>query len=563
MSQSLSSNWSAAPATTSGGDADNNNDDLPVPLPKPFHEVHDAPVDSEATSSSVNAINGPASNSTHFYYGTEHHLLGLSPQFHAAPPMLIGDVLSLGLINGVDCITSPPRYEDEKRTYNKQNQQSPGRKRRLSDATSSTATASSLIPIIDHIIPVSRCNICGFIVNMERRANSTLYLLDDGTGLIDCVAWEDDSDGVYSLPPLVDTYHPGNTVGYGSSSGGTFRVGDSVRIRGKIRCISVGTETRTVVVAPVGDGIDGTTSVKHRQRYEIPIKAVREITVATIERTLDWRSNIGLDEEVVHWLKSIQFVQRVELRDDGEKMRRYRNVSVNREQPVYNILDEDHVRNCKELLEPIRNGADVLHLLGNNIVSRVEQSDRIVVTDDDYGAWRLFGPDCSCNLPHKEMLLYCHCLATSESLDPRQSFRDALLKRLVEMQSKKPSMPLKFQYGQLLKDAGLFAVASHIVAATSNPAANARRLFVNTFRALRDDGIFHLDDQESDTYLLISRSGVLEPYLSQLLDKDSSALERSMRRVNPPAYLKKVPPNRLRVVMKNLVAKKRDGDGAS
>lgn len=54
-----------------------------------------AAADSDAT-----AIASPA------FVGVEHHLLGLSPQYWAHTPLLIGDILSLGLVNGVDCMMS-------------------------------------------------------------------------------------------------------------------------------------------------------------------------------------------------------------------------------------------------------------------------------------------------------------------------------------------------------------------------------------------------------------------------------------------------------------------------
>lgn len=548
MSQSSrASSCSAVRHSISGGDADINDEDLAVPLPKPLVVLRD-----EATLSSAKAPSIPEPKNgarVHFHYGTEHHLVGLSPHFWAHTPMLIGDILSLGLINGVDCIMSPARYENIHHTNDKaQNESSgisAGRKRRRPDPD---VKSSFEIPIIDYLVPVSRCDICGFIVNMEIRANSILYLLDDGTGLIDCLAWEDDSD---SLPSLVDTHARHATGCSGKIGGSTFRVGDAVRIRGKIRCVTVGGETRMIDVAPVENGVVDSAKMQ-RQRYEIPINVVREISVATIERMLGWQSISGLDGEIVHWLKCLQLGRRVDLVGRTGEIK-------NVDRPVaHEMFEEDNFRDCQELLEPIHNGAGVLSLLGKDIESRAAQMGATDLAEDDDGAWRLFGPDCSCKLLHKDILLYCHCNSTSAALDPRQAFRDVLLEYLVDMQNKEPSKPLKFQYGQLLKDETLFAAATNTVATTTNPAANARRLFVNTFRALRCDGIIYLEKEESDTYLLITRSGVLEPYLSRILDKDLSTLERSMWRLNPPPYLTRVPGNRLRFVMKNLIAKEKD-----
>ena len=447
--------------------------------------------------------------------GVEHHLVGLSPQYWAHTPLLIGDVLSLGLVNGVDCMLSASAsqtlgdVEPSRRTqtYNDEDQ-IPRRKRRRPSENSEDDN----VPIFDHIIPISRCEIVGFIVSKERKANSTLYLLDDGSGMIDCVCWEDDVDGTYSLPPLVETYP------YRSKSeGNSFRVGDCVRIRGKIKCISIGSESRTIDISVEG-------SANNVQRFEVPVNVVREIAVATMEHASDPKTSNGLDGETSHWLKCISFAKHIGIRSDADA-------------------------------EPIRNGADVLTLLGNTISSKIAtRADVADLGEEDNGAWRVFGPDCTCLLPHKEELLYCHCLASFEALDPHQVFRDALLKHLLEMMDKEPTNPLRFHYGSLQGDEHLHGVATKCVSETSNPDINVRRLYFNTFKALRNDGIIHLDDQDADIYLLIAKSNVLMPYLAPLINKEASALERSMRRSNPPPFIKKVPANRLRFVTKCLLA---------
>ena len=205
--------------------------------------------------------------------------------------------------------------------------------------------------------------------------------------------------------------------------------------------------------------------------------------------------------------------------------------------------------------EQIRNGADVLNILGNDLLSKMTHTEAIDVDEEDNGAWRVFGPDCTCRLPHKDELLYCHCLASFEALDPHQVFRDALLKHLIDMMGENPtSSPFRFHYGSLISIDHLNDIATKTVPETPNTAVNVHRIFANTFKALRNDGIVYLDDQDNDIYLLISKSTALIPYLSPLINKESSALERSMRRSNPPPFIKKVPASRLRFVTKYLLA---------
>lgn len=465
---------------------------------------------SQKSSASKSSADTTATGNSPTFVGVEHHILGLSPQYWAHTPMLIGDILSLGLINGVDCMMSTPRRGEHPEETKK-------RRRPSEDCANDRA------PIIDHVVPLSRCEIIGFVVSRERKANSTLYLLDDGSGLIDCICWEDDGDGVYSLPPLVDTYPFRST-----SNGSTFGVGDCVRIRGKIKCISVGAESRPVDIAVVGNNRGVPSNL---QRYEVPIHVVREIAVATMEHVLDQKTNNGLDAETTHWLKCVRFAESIEIQCGTD---------------AANIQGE---------IEQIRNGADVLNILGNDLLSKMTHTEAIDVDEEDNGAWRVFGPDCTCRLPHKDELLYCHCLASFEALDPHQIFRDALLKHLIDMMGENPtSSPFRFHYGSLMTIDHLIDIATKTVPETPNPAINVHRIFANTFKALRNDGIVYLDDQDNDIYLLISKSTALIPYLSPLIDKESSALERSMRRSNPPPFIKKVPASRLRFVTKYLLA---------
>ena len=72
----------------------------------------------------------------------------------------------------------------------------------------------------------------GMIVYAEAKAhnNSWFYVIDDGTGWIDCVAWGESEESVYALPALTGVDHHTKPV---------YRVGDRVRIFGRIECVSV------------------------------------------------------------------------------------------------------------------------------------------------------------------------------------------------------------------------------------------------------------------------------------------------------------------------------------
>jgi len=119
------------------------------------------------------------------------------------------------------------------------------------------------------LAPVSKCLLVGTIVYANRRRDgSMVYVLDDGTGLMDCVHWTTlDSQDIYYLPQL------------DKSSGDTdekFSVGEQVRVFGKIDCLAVTS----------GDG-EGKELI------------IREIQASIIERVTDIAS------EARHWKKCI------------------------------------------------------------------------------------------------------------------------------------------------------------------------------------------------------------------------------------------------------------------
>eukprot|EP00537_Pseudo-nitzschia_pungens_P008963 CAMPEP_0172381048 /NCGR_PEP_ID=MMETSP1060-20121228/70750_1 /TAXON_ID=37318 /ORGANISM="Pseudo-nitzschia pungens, Strain cf. cingulata" /LENGTH=155 /DNA_ID=CAMNT_0013108815 /DNA_START=446 /DNA_END=909 /DNA_ORIENTATION=- len=124
-------------------------------------------------------------------------------------------------------------------------------------------------------------------------------------------------------------------------------------------------------------------------------------------------------------------------------------------------------------------------------------------------------------------LLYCHCQSKAETIDPSYRFRDALLLELLSMQSRMASM-LRFKYKELRENKSLRAVALEEVRpqrTLEKETMMIDKLFLRTFRALRHDGILCLLNSNTDEYLLITRSMVLEPFVRCLLSNNHEARE--------------------------------------
>jgi hypothetical protein len=380
--------------------------------------------------------------------------------------MSIKTLVNLGLVDGVDCIV-----------VKKKNQEA-------------------------RFIPVSKCELHGVIVNAEQRSNgSCLYLLDDGTGVVDCLVWVDNA--TYSLPSLVP---------YDNEQGRDriFRVGDVVQVFGKIKCVSIGCTRESIKV--------------HGKEWKVQ-DCVREVHVTSM-------SAVPLNAQTNHWLRCMKFDRRAFI-----------------DTPIGSCVD------------PVRNGADVIGLLGPEIASKAVQRTNFPARDDAYGAWRVFGAGCKCKLPYLDSLLYCHCQASVVSLDPYFKFRDAVLNVLVQMEEdvtrstsgqSTESNQLRFQYKTIVNNAELQKVAKQVVVNGSS-AISIDRLFLQTFAALRKDGIVALLDHDADIYLLISRQGVLEPHCKMLLQRTRATfLERRALQVDEPRYLRNVSSARLQYVKKTI-----------
>lgn len=369
--------------------------------------------------------------------GSENILVGIAPNFWAHVPMTIGSINGLKLIQGIHCWTS-------------------------SDGK--------------YHVPVSKCVLVGIIVNAVIRSSdgANLYVLDDGTGLIDCLAWSTKNENdMFHLPSLLPDNDACKPIG----------LGDVVKLFGKIQCVTIKQE--------------------HDSRQEPFV--VREIMATMVERIDD------ANEETRHWRACAQ-----------------REAALARDPTQFNALG-------------------YLKQLGPQITQQVQRRQHLPAKDDTLGEWRIFGTSCKCTMEYKEDLLYCHCVAKVESLDPKLVFRDALLRHLLRVQAMHDKA-LVFPYKGIKINHQLRALASSVIASTdkdpkqeSKMALLIDRLLLNTIWALRNDGVLYLANLEKDEYMLISRQWVFEPYvLGELGSKRKSETSKNFINFQGAPYLSQV-----------------------
>ncbi len=393
------------------------------------------------------------------WLGSEPFLVGIAPNFWAHVPTSIAAIDALKLINGMHCWSSG-RFH----------------------------------------IPVSKCILFGCIVNACIRSSdeSLLYVLDDGTGLIDCLAWTNNSaNDIFHLPSLLAEGSNKATKDVG--------IGDIVRIFGKIQCVTIH-----------GENNSGNEPF-----------VIREIQASLVER-IDRISN----EEARHWKACA----------DHEK-------AMARDPTKFNALS-------------------YLKQLGPDITNQVEGRRNLPSNDDKLGEWRIHGTSCTCVLDYKVELLYCHCLAKVESLDPELVFRDALLNHLLQVQTKH-AKKLIFPYKGIKINQKLREIASVVISNQDKANQEARikllvdRLLLNTFRALRHDGIVHLADESTDKYLLISRKWVLEPLIRLQLTQKNAEISKNFIDLEGAPYLSPVHRDRLLYIKRCIIDERKKRDGAT
>ncbi len=458
----------------------------------------------------------------------DYRLIGLSPQYWSYTPLLIGDLIGLPLVNGVDCFVTPatdatneilsPDRDYYARQYDEV-QLSNSSETELEQLRVSQQDRSDNQSW--NVVPLSRVLIRGIATAIDRRPfGCTMIAVDDGTGSVDCRYWDDSQSGekMFDVTPSDSS---------NKRRCSRFVVGDSLEVMGKIKVLTAGSANDTHKIS----------------RYStIPLDArfgcVREIHATSVCVINEGHSRMAnqWSGEVVHWLKCMNFS-----------------------------------RKCKQSV--IMHGTDFLPLLGERIFNSIV-SDGI---GDFSGLGKARGNEnnnvlnrkcCQTQDRIRRAFFYCHCEATLEILDPSFRYRDALLNRLLDMeaqlkcasdscfpgatedcvdlfgaQSDSRSPPLVFSFESIYKDEELSTIASNQVASTTTPTANAQRLVRRIFAAVTNDGILSLFDSEKDLYLLVSRNRVIEPYL-----RISLACEEGSH-VSPPFFIRCIPKKRIAEIM--------------
>lgn len=335
-------------------------------------------------------------------------------------------------------------------------------------------------------VPIMKCLLVGVVVSQTIRASdgANLFVLDDGTGFVDCLTWASNTEGDMYYLPVLDPQMASN------HSQDEVKLGDVVRIHGKIQCVAI------------------------REHHSV-IKEVQVILLDKVSRG---------DVEVEHWQACIR-----------------------REEAMLRQPDDF-------------TAAKYLQILGPKISGQVKERRMLPSESDQAEEWRVFGASCTCELAYKQELLYCHCIASFEPLDPTLQFRDALLECLLELQSKQ-QQAFTFCYRDLRLDEKLESVANTILLSNEKggqpkPQIGVQldRLFKNTFRWLRTDGVLFLANDRLDQYLLLTKKWVLEPYIRQQTRKGSSlsGSRNFIRTSDGPPYLDKVRPEKLLYVKRCL-----------
>lgn len=460
----------------------------------------------------------------------DFRLIGLSPQYWSYTPLLIGDLIGLPLVNGIDCFASLAT-PDERLSLDPEigkqcNEAQTNKTGAKNSGGDHTQLEQSSVPQQDrrdtqswNVVPLSRVLIRGIATAIDRRPfGCTMIVVDDGTGSIDCRYW-DDSQSSGSISDLTH-YGAKNTL-----QCPRFAVGDSLEVMGKIKVLTAGTPSNPP------------------NQSTIPLEArfgcVREIHATSVCLVVEGHSNMAnqWSGEVLHWLKCMDFAQK-----------------------------------CKQSM--IRCGKDFLPLLGERIFSSIisdgigDFSDLEKARGDENNNNVLKRKCCQTQTRIRSAFFYCHCEATWEALDSRFRYRDALLNFLLDMEAQlqcttdscfpeatedcmdlfgaQPDTmppPLLFSFESMYKNEELATLASNEVASTNIPTANVQRLVRRIFAALTNDGILSLFDSEKDLYLLVSRNRVIGPYLEMSLARGEGV------QIAPPFFIRCIPKKRIAEIM--------------
>ncbi len=579
----------------------------------------DYPSESNKRSSSLSPLSYP--------------LIGLSPSFWSYNPFLIKTIhKNILLINGLNVFllidkadnshnsnNNTIHYNNETASVNQEEEHNVNDRNINRSFKSSSSNPNDNIHNAKHVIPISKVEIVGIIQYVHYKSNgSTNMIIDDGTSFIDCIYWNDDYEDYETLNQILRLYnnqksnYSNNSICYNTTTTNNnnnnnnnnfehekdyhnqFQVGDVVQIKGQLKVLSIDHNKRIIVRIQNNDhNTTSTTPTSSYTKWEA-YTCHREIQVHSIEKIHDFT------KETLHWLKSLRFIKQV------EKTKHIRHESaiiglMEHVQEVDNdfISDEDFCsyyegwedRNqSRSFNTPVLDGLDIYNTLSkkmkNDVLLKNDTNNSLANSGDNFHnmktgsetsiekIWReYYGRKCCCSrsLTYMNALAYCHCLASKESLDEKFHFRDALLVKLLEMESefyknkvecikvinddkdilhqqnskekeqttnnnnhtddnihnealtignKNNISYFNFQYDTIYQDVTLQSIAQETVSKTSDPKTNLRRIFVNTFFHLRKDGILHLHDPEKDVYILLSIGNVLIPYMEDLVTNE-------------------------------------------
>ena len=470
----------------------------------------------------------------------DYRVIGLSPQYWANTPLLVGDVLGLLLINGIDCLVShPPDVDDvvSDDADDAEDHHDVPRKKKKSSPKDEDVNSSW------NILPLSRVLLRGIATTVERRPHGcTLIVLDDGTGLIDCRLWDNSDAGntsAYNLPALLPEHEPPN-----KREQCRFAVGDSLEVMGKIKVMTAGHIANNDNQCSILSDRSAAATIPP---LEVRYGCIREIHATSICVINDGPTKMAnqWNGEICHWLKCMKFNEQCKSMNDGRQI-------------------------------VIRNGKNILPLLGETIVTSILNNNggsSSTGGGSNFDKRNVIDRECcQTSRRFRNAFYYCHCEATLEVLDPTFRFRDALLNRLLDMESQLqrssdscfPSTtedcmdlfgvpsdtdatppPLLFAFETIFKDTELLLIASKVVAVTNLPEVNTQRLMRKVFMALTNDGILSLFDVDEDVYVLLTCERVIEPYLRRSIVDNFGT---------PPFFIRNIPKKRIEAIKTSITA---------
>lgn len=423
-------------------------------------------------------------------------LVALSDTYHQYNPLFIVDIQSLVVLNGFDCIVT-------------------------------RSSSSNAI----HLLPVSKCEIVGIVRYCQVKSNGSVSLIiDDGSGMIDAIFWSD----MHTL-----------------NENEPFTIGEAIRIRGNINVLSLHAKQIIHLDGKIYEGREG----------------VREVYISSFQQVFD------ANEEISHWAMCLLFRKRLQNSIDGKN--------------GFNCSKLSETATCitnPMLIVPVLNGLETYHLLPAVVKDQLslDESNLNIYECRDWFVVKYYGRGCKCNHLYKDKLLYCHCLASKDDNDPDFMFRDAVLNTLLHLENilkldessssvnkygtvaseiinKSMNVPscLKFEFSHLLRNQSLQLVANKVLETSKISNTSIHRLFSSTFRCLRKDGVVYLQDQNNDTYLLLSADSVLIPTVkNQLISEEQLDFELGMSSLATnsqsfsklPNYMESLPYKKLQLI---------------